>query len=127
MLQLPVTSVTSALAAIMLVTLSVPVTFRRIRVGTAIGDADDEVLRRRVRAQGNFIEYVPLGLVLLGLAEAAGAARAVLVLMALALGCGRLAHAYGMLNGQTPVRAAGMMLTYIALLTGAASVLLRLA
>ncbi|MEX0408967.1 hypothetical protein ABGN05_25330 [Aquibium sp. LZ166] len=56
--MLPVTSAVAALAAVALVLLSVRVSLRRMAVGTRIGTGDDETLLRRIRAQGNFIEYV---------------------------------------------------------------------
>lgn len=124
---MPITSAAAAFSAVMLVALSVPVTFRRIKVGAPMGDRGDELLQRRIRAQGNFTEYVPVGLVLLGLAEMSGAALGLLAVIALSLSVGRIAHAAGMLSGRTPLRVVGMALTYTALLTGAGAALSRLA
>ena len=61
--------------------LTLQVSLRRAALGKAqgdltavtFGDGSDEVLRRRTRAFGNFIEYVPLCLVTLTLTELAGA------------------------------------------------------
>ena len=125
MLGLPVTSVFAALFAIALVALSARVTLRRIRVGAAIGDAADDVLRRRIRAQGNFIEYVPLGLICLMLMEAGGAPAWLIWTLGSALAAGRALHAAGMLGGSTPLRVAGMVLTYLMLLTAAVRLAVR--
>ncbi|MEO0679422.1 MAG: MAPEG family protein, partial [Pseudomonadota bacterium] len=42
--------------------------------GVSLGDGGDLRLQRRTRAQGNLVEYAPLFLILLALAEMQGAA-----------------------------------------------------
>ncbi|MGV1682401.1 MAPEG family protein [Sphingopyxis sp. NJF-3] len=96
-----------------------------MKVGTEIGVGDDPALLRRIRAQGNFVEYVPLGLILLGLAEHRQVATALLWTIAALLVIGRALHAAGMLSGLTPVRAAGMVTTYGALLAGAGALVIQ--
>lgn len=118
-MNLVVSSWTSALAGVALVALSLPISLRRAKVGAVSGDGGDDVLRRRIRAQGNFIEYVPLALLLLALSELQGADQFAVVGTAAALVLGRLLHAMGMLSGSTPLRGAGMILTYVSLLLGA--------
>jgi uncharacterized membrane protein YecN with MAPEG domain len=73
MSDLPVTSLFVAGFSAALIALSIPVTLRRIKISAPIGNSDDETLTRRIRVQGNFIEYVPLALISLGLVESAGA------------------------------------------------------
>jgi uncharacterized membrane protein YecN with MAPEG domain len=119
--MLPVTSAVAALAAVALVVLSVRVSLGRMRAGVRIGFGDDAALLRRIRAQGNFIEYVPLALILLGLAEARAAGAGWLWIIAGLLVVGRALHAAGILTESTPVRASGMLATYGALLAGAAA------
>jgi len=119
MLSLPVTSVFAALFAVALVVLSMRVTLRRIAVKAAVGDAADDELRRRIRAQGNFIEYVPLALVCLALVEGGGAPGWLVWTLGGALAAGRTLHAAGMLGTSTPLRIVGMVLTYM-MLFGAA-------
>lgn len=116
---LPITSLFAAAFAIALVALSFPISLRRLKVGDMVGDSTDEVLHRRIRAQGNFIEYVPIGVITLGLVEAhAGPAWIVLAFGAI-LVIGRVLHAVGMLTASGPVRGVGMILTYLALLGSA--------
>jgi len=122
--MLPVTSVLAAVSALALVVLSVSVSLRRMKVDTRIGFGDDPMLMRRIRAQGNFIEYVPLGLLLTGLAEYRGAPVAALYAMAGLLVMGRALHVAGILSGRTAIRAPGMVCTYSVLLIGAAVLLL---
>ncbi len=124
-MELPITSVLAALFAAGLVALSFPVSLRRIKVQADLGHADDDVLYRRIRTQGNFVEYAPMGLIVVGLMELGGAGTAMVWAVAGALALGRLFHATGMLIRMVPIRVAGMILTYSALLVGAAVLLRR--
>lgn len=123
---LPITSFFAAGLAIALVCLSFPISLRRMKVGDLIGDSRDDLLRRHIRAQGNFIEYVPLGLVGLGLVEAQGAPAWLVVGAGAALASGRLLHAGGMLRPSASLRGVGMILTYLALLLPAGRLLISL-
>lgn len=114
-----VTSWTAALCGILLVALSLHVSLKRFAMNVVSGDGGDEVLRRRVRAQGNFTEYVPTALILLLLCEARGSGFALLVAIGASLVLGRALHAIGMLTGLLPPRAAGMLLTYASIVIGA--------
>jgi len=118
-MELLVSSTLAAAAAVALVALSFPVSLRRMKTGVVAGDGGDAALQRLVRAQGNFIEYVPLALVVFALAELAGASAHLLGAMGVVLVVGRAAHALGMLRGSTPLRAIGMVSTYTALLVTA--------
>ncbi len=126
MTTLPITSLFAAGFAIALVSLSFPISLRRVKVGEMVGNSDDDVLRRRIRAQGNFIEYVPLGLVGLGLVEANAAPAWLVVAIGTALALGRLLHAIGMLRPSDSLRGFGMILTYLALLLAAGRLLIGL-
>ncbi|MCG8274691.1 MAPEG family protein [Aquamicrobium sp. NLF2-7] len=119
--MLPITSTVAALAAVGLIALSVPVSLRRMQVKQAIGMGDDPGLLRRIRAQGNFIEYVPVALILLALAELRGAPQIFVFAIAGSLVIGRTAHAIGMMGGVKPLRRMGMMATFISLLAGVAA------
>jgi uncharacterized membrane protein YecN with MAPEG domain len=116
---LPITSLFAATFAVALVALSFPISLRRLKVGDMVGDSTDEGLRRRIRAQGNFIEYVPLGVVTLGLVEAQGAAVWFVVMIGALLVIGRALHAAGMFSASGPLRGFGMIATYLALLIAA--------
>lgn len=58
-MTLPVTTFFVAMFALALVALSVAVTVRRVNVGDLVGNRSDPILHHRIRAQGNFTEYVP--------------------------------------------------------------------
>lgn len=117
--MLPVTSFVTALAAVALVALSLLVSFRRRSAKISLGEGDDRILARRIRAHGNFIEYVPLALIALGLAEARQAPAVLLWLIAGLLIFGRASHAAGLLGGIIPARAAGALATLASLLLAA--------
>lgn len=119
-LALPVTSVLAAAAVVALIALSFAVSLRRMKLDAAHGDAGDAMLLRRIRAHGNFLEYVPIALIVIGLAELGGADRSWLWIVAGGLALGRLLHAIGTVRGSTPLRAAGMIGTYLPLLAAAA-------
>lgn len=119
MTHLPITSLLTAVLAVGLVALSFPVTLRRVAVGVLVGDGPDEILRRRVRAQGNFIEYVPLATLAIGLLEEQGAPSWVLLSVAGAFVGGRALHAVGMLGDSAALRGVGMLLNYVSLVWSA--------
>ena len=119
----PVTSAVAALAAVSLVALSVSVSLRRKKVGVKIGFSDDPILMRRIRAQGNFTEYVPLALIVLALAEYRQAPFALLLAIVGLLVLGRCLHFAGIMTAKTPLSAPGMVGTYAALIIGALALL----
>lgn len=104
--------------------LSVAVVSRRRDRRVSLGDGGDAVLLARIRAHGNCAEFAPLGLVVLLLAELAGAAPFWLHLTGTALVAGRLAHAAALLGGPMMLRVGGMALTFAALGIGALAAVL---
>jgi uncharacterized membrane protein YecN with MAPEG domain len=104
----------------MMVPLSLQVTLRRAKLNTAFGDADDELLRRRIRAHGNFVEYVPISLIALGLVEWNGAPVWLVWALGAAFLGSRVVHAYGMLYTRTTVfRATALIVQHVAFLVAA--------
>lgn len=59
--------------ALLFVALCARTIMARRRARVALGDGGDRILQRRLRAHGNFAEYVPIGLILMALAEFQGA------------------------------------------------------
>lgn len=119
--MLPITAILASIAAVALVGLSFSVSFARMKAGVDIGPGDDPRLLRRIRAQGNFIEYVPLAVILCGLAEYRGAGSAWVWTIAGLLILGRAAHAAGIISGTQALRIVGMICTYGSLIIGAAA------
>jgi uncharacterized protein len=82
---------------------------------------DDGILLRKVRAFGNFMEYVPLALLFIVVLECINSQTWLLLLLGFALTGGRVAHAWGVIKtyGPSPGRAAGFFLTWFVYLVGA--------
>ncbi|MEN0065720.1 MAG: MAPEG family protein [Myxococcota bacterium] len=73
--------------------LSIRVPLRRGQLDVPFGDGGDERLATRIRAFGNFTEYVPMVLVLMALAELSGGSNAVLHASGAGLVVSRVVHA----------------------------------
>ncbi len=87
-----------------------------------LGDGKDDQMLRRMRAHGNFAEYAPWGLLLMGIAELNGRPGWLLHVMGLLLIVGRIVHGLNFTFAlrSMPMRAGGMILTLVALGLGAA-------
>ena len=117
--MLLVTSIITSVLAIVFVRLSLAVIGlrRKNKVGLGSGGHDD--LERAIRAQGNFAEYVPFGILLLACLELNGAPWCLVAILGIALIVGRLIHAKG-INTPPPdfsQRVLGMKLTFGTLIT----------
>ncbi|MBX3453536.1 MAPEG family protein [Ferrovibrio sp.] len=112
----------AALCGLLLLVLSVRVVLLRNKYKVGIGDGGHGELNRAVRVQANFVEYVPLTLLLLALLELAGAPALALHGLGAALVLSRLAHAigYSQSAGASAGRAAGVLLTFLVLLIASA-------
>ena len=84
----------------------------------AFGHNDKKALDRAIRAQGNLIEYAPLFIILLLLAEMMGLLPATLHAFGLAFFIGRLMHGicFGFMRQNMVLRIAGTSLTLFPLL-----------
>lgn len=123
------TATYAALLAILYLALTLWVSAGRFGLGVLHGDGGRPGLNRRIRAHGNFAEYVPLALLLCALLEGRGAAPATLHLLLAPLMLGRLLHPFGMTAGEnTPrqflCRGLGSLLTWLVLLAAALLLLL---
>lgn len=90
-------------------TLFMRVTSTRSAIGCSIGDAGDVKLLQKIRQHGNFIEWVPMTLLLMVLAEAQGTEAIWLHAAGALLVIGRLAHPFGLKidNAGHPLRYVG--------------------
>jgi uncharacterized protein len=123
MTRIPVTLFTAAILGILCVLLSVLVSVARGRTKVLIGDGagapEAKPLLLAIRAQGNFVEYVPLTLILLGAVEVSGASHLTCEIFAAMLIIGRIAHAIGIQlpgPGPSPLRGGGAALTWLTIL-----------
>ncbi len=117
--MLLMTSIIAAILTIIFVKLSFAVIGlrRKNKVGLGSGGYDD--LERAIRAQGNFAEYVPIGLILIACLELNDAPWWLVILPGITLIIGRLIHAKG-INEPPPnfsSRVLGMKFTFGTLIT----------
>jgi len=119
-MPLVVTPLYVALAAVILLVLTVRVILLRRRLAVGIGAGGHQELELAIRCHGNFTEYVPLVLILLASAELSGVGAAQLHAIGILLVAGRVLHAWGLARsrGTTFGRASGIVLTVAALAVG---------
>ena len=80
----------------------------------SVGDGDNPLLIARMRAHANFIEYVPMALILMALIEGKGGNGDLLYVFGAALALGRILHPFGMERpSPNPFRVTGILLTYL--------------
>ena len=89
----------------------------RWKYRTALGEGTEETMQKLVRIHGNFSEYVPLGLILLLLAELQNAPANFLHWCGGFLLAGRIGHVFGLLKSRETSlgRIGGMLLTFLSL------------
>lgn len=90
------------------------------RIG--LGDEGNEEMQRAMRVFGNFTEYVPMILLLIGFGEMLGAHKWMTHALGASLVVARLLHAYGLsrTSGTSLERLLGVTLTWLALLVSSA-------
>lgn len=111
--MLQVTSVYAGLLTFVFLVLSARVVRYRRSQKVSVGDHGDKGMIKRMRAQANCAEYMPIGLILLGLIEMQGTPIYVVHGLGVALTLGRVLHGFGF--SSTPqvfwARISGMLLT----------------
>ena len=107
-----------ALAALIVLVVSIRVVVRRLALRVGIGDGDDRELRKRIRVQANAIEYLPIALLLLVALEWNQTRPDILHVCGITLIVARVAHAIGLSlsSGASPGRLAGITLTFLVML-----------
>ena len=93
--MLLITAIVAAVLTLILVKLSYAVIYLRRENKVSLGNGGNEALERAIRAQGNFAEYVPLGLILIACLELNGAPWWLVLMLGLSLIAGRVFHAQG--------------------------------
>jgi uncharacterized membrane protein YecN with MAPEG domain len=123
--DMPVTLGTAGLLGLYYIYLTARVVMARRSGGISLGDGSAgsappgketaaAALMVACRSHGNFIEYVPFALILMGGLESAGASHLFLQLLALMLIVGRILHPLGMARPvPNPFRAGGAALTWL--------------
>jgi uncharacterized membrane protein YecN with MAPEG domain len=124
-MPLSITAPYAALLGLVFTVLTLQVFRARMRTRVLIGTGQDRMLERAVRAHANFSEFVPLVLLLIGLAEWLGLAGWAVHGLGAALLLGRACHGIGISREPDvqALRGLGAALTMAALVTSATVVL----
>ena len=115
-----VTSIYASLLAFLIVYLALNVIKLRRANKVRLGDGAVPALQAAIRAHGNAVEYIPIGLILLLLLELAKISPFVLHIAGITLVAGRLLHAKGLLADDLKLRVLGMQTTIYTLMALAA-------
>lgn len=118
---LPITSLFAGLLTLLLLVLSFRIIRLRWRDKVGIGTGESLDLKVAVRIHGNFIEYVPLALILLALLEWQGVSAQWLYALGGLLFVARVNHAIGLTKtaGVSIYRTIGVLGTFLMLLIAA--------
>jgi uncharacterized membrane protein YecN with MAPEG domain len=117
--MLLVTSIIAAVLTLIFVKLSFAVIGLRRKNQVGLGSGGHEDLERAIRAQANFAEYAPFGILLIACLELNGAPWWLVAIPGIALIIGRLIHAVG-INEPPPnfnKRVLGMKFTFVTLIS----------
>jgi len=123
-----VTALYAGILALMLLALSIRVVIvARVGANEPYGDGNKSELTPVVRAQGNFIEYVPMAVLLMGFLELMGTSGTLIHSFGIALVVGRALHAIGLKanHGPTFGRLAGAALTWVVIALAACMVIFK--
>lgn len=114
-------SLYAGILALIYVALSGYVIRGRFKNRVSLGDNNNADMQKRIRAHGNFIEYIPLALFLIFLMEVLEANAYFIHILCIALIIGRIGHIFGLLSkeGTSLGRAGGMMITFIVIIFAA--------
>ena len=118
-----ITALYAGVLGILLVAISARVSMLRGKFKVMFGDGGQDSLMRAIRAQGNFTEYVPLALLLIGMVEWAGTKPWVVHTLAGGLLASRLIHYWGITARKDPGRGIGVTISWIVLAASGAMVL----
>ena len=117
--MLIITSLIASVLTAIFIKLSLAVIGLRKKNRVGLGSGGHEDLERAIRAQGNFAEYAPFGIILIGCLEINSAPWWLVATPGVVLIAGRLIHAVG-INTPPPdfsKRVLGMKLTFATLVT----------
>jgi len=118
---MPITPLFAAVFAIFYILLSIKVIRFRLSKQISLGDAGDTDLETAVRSHGNFIEYVPIALILMWFLEVITYSSSLSMLLGLILLVSRFAHVIGLNDTKNKLifRQVGMLGTFFVILVAA--------
>jgi uncharacterized membrane protein YecN with MAPEG domain len=107
--------ITAGLLGLLMLLLGIRIVQLRMKTRISLGDGDNPEMLTRMRAHGNAAEWIPIGLILLFLAEQAQGAHWLVVGAAALLVAGRMVHPLGLANrAPNAARTLGMVFTWTA-------------
>jgi uncharacterized membrane protein YecN with MAPEG domain len=106
-----VTGLYAALFMLFQFGLTLHVARNRMATKTSLGDGGDSEMAKRIRAHGNFVETVPIAIILMLIAELSGAPFWGIHLVGVALLIGRGMHVTAILKPNVKRRALAMYIT----------------
>lgn len=117
-----VTPLYAGLLGLWFFVLCVRVVMARGQLGINLGDGGNETMNRRIRGHANFVEYVPLCLLLIAILEFSHFSIYLIHALGLALLIGRILHGYAFSFTESSKfgRMWGTALTFLVLLIAAA-------
>ncbi len=117
----------TGLLILMAIVLQIRVIRHRRSRKIGIGDGQDKDLARAIRVHGNYVENVPFALAGLVMLALIGAPTIVIHGVGLLMIIGRIAHAIGLSQsaGTSLGRVSGMIMTFIALIITAVTLIAR--
>jgi uncharacterized membrane protein YecN with MAPEG domain len=124
-MHVTVIPVFAALLGLIFVYLTIRTVIQRRKAKVAVGDGGSEELQRAMRAHANFIEYVPITLLILTFLEMRQAGIYVMIVLGGVLLVGRCLHAFGIsqVKENFKFRKIGMYMTVFSLIGGSLGLL----
>jgi uncharacterized membrane protein YecN with MAPEG domain len=118
LVSLFITGFYASLLTLLFVGLSMNIIRLRLQSKTGIGDGGHKTLAKAIRVHGNFSEYIPMALLLLGVYEVNGGSPMLLHVLGATLFIGRVLHAIGLSKsiGVSKQRQIGMLSLFLVLL-----------
>lgn len=123
--MVPITAIYAAILAILGVILGERIGLLRLKTKISLGDGGNAEIFVRNRQHMNFVENVPMALILIALVELNGAAPTFIHALGGTLLVGRLIHPFGLSTERLmhPARGVGTVLTLLVIFTAAGKLL----
>ncbi len=123
--MLVITALYTSILAFIMLFLAYKTSARRTEAKINLGTGNDDLMERRSRAFGNFIEFVPMFILLMAMMEVQGYGTIYVHILGITTVVGRILHALGMTNSIKIIngRFVGAILAYLSLLVAGAFVL----
>ena len=105
---------------ILFIALCYGVILKRLKFKIGLGHGDNHELHKAIRVQGNFVEYVPISLLIIALCDFSNIPAMIVHALGITLVLGRLLHAYGLnkTSQASKARVIGTLMTHAVIVIG---------